>query len=74
MTSMQLTLRLAGLPVDRDRHGGNIKIDGDTINHFDFGMTDLELPTESQKTSFRQSVGSGFERFTLEKVSFQRTC
>lgn len=49
VAATQLSLRLAGIPVDRDRHGGNVKIDGDTIRHFDFGMMDLAPPNEAQK-------------------------
>lgn len=58
MASLQLIQKLAGMPTDRDRHGGNIKIKPlnigsslpeSTINHYDFGMTDLQLPTDEQK-------------------------
>jgi hypothetical protein len=45
----QLSLRLAGMPVDRDRHGGNIKADGDVITHFDQGRTDLTPPSREHK-------------------------
>lgn len=40
---------LSGKPCDRDRHGKNQKIERGRINHFDFGMTALTLPSEAQK-------------------------
>ncbi|MFI4963337.1 MAG: hypothetical protein ACHP6H_05720, partial [Legionellales bacterium] len=50
MIVTQLSLRLAGVNTDLDRHGGNIKIQGTTIAHFDFGAMNLAPLTEEDKT------------------------
>ncbi|AUH73404.1 M48 family metallopeptidase [Legionella sainthelensi] len=49
MIITQLSLRLAGFNTDLDRHGGNIKIQGNTICHFDFGAMNLSSITEEDK-------------------------
>ncbi|KTD55265.1 heat shock protein HtpX [Legionella sainthelensi] len=49
MVVTQLSLRLAGFNTDLDRHGGNIKIQGNTITHFDFGAMNLSSITEEDK-------------------------
>lgn len=55
MLGPQLSLMTAGLPLELDQHKGNIKVDGEVdkrtldIHHYDFGMTDLVLPTNEQK-------------------------
>ncbi|MFZ4541861.1 MAG: M48 family metalloprotease [Rickettsiales bacterium] len=58
LLTTHLSLRLAGMPVDRDRHGGNVKLDGDIITHFDDGRTDLRPPTREQKILLGQILGS----------------
>ena len=51
MIVTQLTLRLAGINTDLDRHGGNIKVEGSVITHFDFGAMNLEEITTEDKIS-----------------------
>lgn len=50
MIATQLSLRLAGCTTDLDRHGGNIKVQGNSINHFDFGAMNVTALTEEDKT------------------------
>lgn len=50
MVLTQISLRLAGFNTDLDRHGGNIKIDGNTITHFDFGAMNTTPLTREDKT------------------------
>jgi len=52
--------RLEGMPCDRDRHGANQKINGETVGHFDFGMTELALPTERQKRAMIKAVVNAY--------------
>lgn len=52
----ELLNKLKGLPGDGDRHGANQKINGETVGHFDFGMTELVLPTEQQKRVMVRAV------------------
>lgn len=49
MIATQMTLRLAGSNTDLDRHGGNIKVQGSQINHFDFGAMNVTALTEEDK-------------------------
>lgn len=49
MIVTQLSLRLAGCNTDLDRHGGNIKVKGTTITHFDFGAMNLSPITQEDK-------------------------
>jgi hypothetical protein len=52
MIAAQLALRLAGKATDRDRHGGNIKVEGQKIHHFDFGSMSLEsITSEDHKVT-----------------------
>lgn len=50
MVITQISLRLAGFNTDLDRHGGNIKIQGNTITHFDFGAMNTTPLTTEDKT------------------------
>ena len=49
MIATQLTLRLAGLATDLDCHGGNVKIQENTISHFDFGAMNMQPISEEDK-------------------------
>ena len=49
MIVCQVSLRLAGINTDLDRHGGNIKVEGSLITHFDFGAMNLEPITREDK-------------------------
>ncbi len=69
MASMQLTQRLAGMPMDRDRHGGNIKVEGDQIYHYDFGMTDLELPSDTQKEALGKVLAKTVKQVAQSRVN-----
>lgn len=45
----QLSLRLSGINTDLDRHGGNIRIEGNVINHFDFGAMNTKPISQDDK-------------------------
>lgn len=45
----QLSARLSAINTDLDRHGGNIKVAGNIITHFDFGAMNLEPITQEDK-------------------------
>lgn len=45
----QLYLRLHGFNTDLDRHGGNIKIQGSVITHFDFGAMNTTTISDDDK-------------------------
>jgi len=66
----QIISRFAGLPVDRDRHGGNIKINGNTIQHFDLGATELMLPTSEQKRALGKVVAQAVKDTGLKGGEF----
>lgn len=53
----QLSLRLSGALTDHDRHGGNVKIEGDTITHFDFGAMAVEPLTAEDKAVTGKIIG-----------------
>lgn len=60
--ALELNTILSGLPFDNDRHGGNCRIDGNTIHHFDFGGMMLESPSEKDLQELSElvvSAGSG---------------
>ncbi|MCB0330306.1 MAG: hypothetical protein KDD70_11590, partial [Bdellovibrionales bacterium] len=44
IATFELSRILAGRIFDKDRHGGNCRINGNTIGHFDFGALELEEP------------------------------
>ena len=50
MVVTQISLRLAGVNTDLDRHGGNIKVHENTITHFDFGAMNTTPLTTEDKT------------------------
>jgi hypothetical protein len=60
-----LSARLAGLPVDRDRHGGNIKIEGNRIYHFDYGAMELMPPSVED----RRALGRVLARTVRDSMS-----
>lgn len=49
MIATQLSLRLAGLATDLDRHGGNVKVQNNTLFHFDFGAMNLHPISDEDK-------------------------
>jgi hypothetical protein len=53
----QLSLRLAGFATDLDRHGGNIKIEGNTIHHFDLGAMNLAPISDEDKHFTGKIIG-----------------
>jgi hypothetical protein len=57
--------RLSGVPCDCDTHGANQKISSDVVGHFDFGMTELALPSEGQKRLMIRSVVRAYRDHTL---------
>lgn len=46
MFTTQLHLRLTARHTDLDRHGGNVKIEGNCITHFDFGAMNITPITQ----------------------------
>lgn len=60
--ALELNTILSGLPFDNDRHGGNCRIEGNTVYHFDFGGMMLESPSErdlQELTDLVLLAGSG---------------
>ena len=47
---------LRGLPFDDDRHGGNCKIEANTISHYDFGGMMLAKPSDEELRVFSSIV------------------
>ena len=77
MVITQISLRLAGFNTDLDRHGGNIKVQGNTITHFDFGaMNTTPLTTEDKKITgqilaeavIAVSKGKDFTKTLLNRI------
>lgn len=66
----QMIARFAGLPVDRDRHGGNIKLDNETIQHFDLGAMELVLPTTEQKQALGKVVAQAVKDVGIKGGDF----
>jgi len=62
MVAKELYLRLAGLPSDHDRHGGQQRIDGNTIHEFDHGGQAIEAPSSEEKRLLAGIVGRAMKR------------
>lgn len=56
MLATQISLRLAGIHTDLDRHGGNIKVAGNDINHFDFGAMYVDPITIEDKKALGKAL------------------
>lgn len=54
--TVELNNILSGRPFDNDRHGGNCRIEGNTVHHFDFGGMMLEDPAESDLRELGEAV------------------
>ena len=52
IATFEISNIVKGLPFDDDRHGGNVKIEGNTIHHYDFGGMMLTPPTDEELGKF----------------------
>lgn len=77
MVATQLSLRLAGMNTDLDRHGGNIKVQDQAINHFDFGAMNVKPISKEDKiitgkilaaTMIDVSMGGSFIKAFLANI------
>lgn len=66
IAAFELSLILRGLPFDDDRHGGNCKIKGNVISHFDFGGMMLEPPSDDELKQFGEVVANVLSRTSRE--------
>jgi len=66
IAAFELSLIVRGLPFDDDRHGGNCKIDGNTISHFDFGGMMLKLPSDDELKQFGEVMVNVLSRTNRE--------
>jgi hypothetical protein len=66
IAAFELSNIIKGLPFDDDRHGGNCKIVGDNINHYDFGGMRLEEPTEKELSKFAEVMLNVLSRVKAE--------
>ncbi len=56
IAAFEISNILSGLPFDDDRHGGNVKIEGDKISHYDFGGMMLEAPSDAELAKFAEVI------------------
>jgi len=54
--AVELNNILSGRPFDNDRHGGNCRVEGGAVHHFDFGGMMLEDPSDSDLKELGEAV------------------
>jgi len=54
--ALEIQAILSGKPFDNDRHGGNCRISGQTISHFDFGGMLLDQPGPEELRQLGQAL------------------
>lgn len=69
MLTTVLGVRLGGLPADKDRHGGNVKVRGGTLGHFDTGAQELLMPTLAQKRALGTVLGTSLQKAMATTVN-----
>jgi hypothetical protein len=61
IAAVEINNILRGLPFDDDRHGGNCKIEGFQVSHYDFGGMMLEKPSDEELRVFSRLVLNAIE-------------
>jgi hypothetical protein len=54
--TVELNNILSGRPFDNDRHGGNCRVEGNTVHHFDFGGMMLAPPSDDDLRQLGETV------------------
>lgn len=70
VVTAELYMILSGRRFDYDRHGSNLKVDGNTVTGFDFGGMALEPPTLEEKQLLGKALAEAYKISRRGKVPF----